>query len=283
MPDYGKRLFNIGVAPFKRGTRVYLTTPDGQRVGFTFEPELYVIMTVVGPSTGIFGPTYIPKFTPDPGVNVTLEVPESSKSIGGNSVSFDSAGNAVYPIFGFPYNPDTYILTMEDGTRYTYDQRQGLKSIVDPNGVKLTVTDNGIYHSTAGAIEFVRDNRGRIKQIVGPPPAEGDEPVTVNYEYDVKRDLVTVTRVDATSLPPLDLGDDGDLQQQDAISHYVYLDDPQFPHFLDRIYDSQNQLLFDAEFDDDGRLTSSTDALGNSVSQDFDLEAMKGTITDAKQ
>ena len=63
----------FGGNSFTEGTRVTLNTPDGRRVGFTFTPEVF------SPSAGIFlGPDYYawrPKFTPDPGVYETLEVP----------------------------------------------------------------------------------------------------------------------------------------------------------------------------------------------------------------
>ena len=47
--------------PFRAGTRVYVTRPDGRRVGFTFAP-VYV-----------FGLTTIVKFEPDPGVTDSLQ------------------------------------------------------------------------------------------------------------------------------------------------------------------------------------------------------------------
>ena len=229
---------------FQIGTRVYITNPEGRRVGFTFEPKQ------VG---SLFGTYWIPKFTADPGVTDKLAVYESQAGPPGS----------IWAGLGGPYNPDRYKLTTADGTLYEYDQSAGLKKVTDTSGTTLTFTDTGIYHSTAGAIEFVRDNRGRIQQIIGPPPLEGDDPVVVSYQYDVHRDLVGFT------------------DRGDQVTRYTYLDDPD--HFLDTIVGPCGVTLFDAEFDDDGRLTSSTDALGNSVFQDFDLEAMKGTITDAKQ
>lgn len=65
-------------------------------------------------------------------------------------------------------------------------------------------------------------------------------------------------------------------------NRYEYLPDARHPHFLDKIYDARNIKVFDADFDDAGRLIASTDALGNHVSQDYDTANYTGTITDAK-
>jgi hypothetical protein len=43
--------------PFRDGTRVYLTTPAGRRVGFTFAPE---------PEAGVLGTIWHPRFRPIP-------------------------------------------------------------------------------------------------------------------------------------------------------------------------------------------------------------------------
>ena len=54
----------LSAEPFAAGTRVYVTRPDGQRVGFTFNPQ---------PVGGFGFATYLPNFTPDPGVDDRLE------------------------------------------------------------------------------------------------------------------------------------------------------------------------------------------------------------------
>ena len=77
--------------PFREGTRVYLTNPDGKRVGFTFNPK---------PQFSIFGGGYfVPQFDPDPGVTDKLEVdPTAMKKVNGSFfISF----------LGFPYNPQS--------------------------------------------------------------------------------------------------------------------------------------------------------------------------------
>ena len=58
----------FGSTPFRDGTRVYITAPSGERLGFTFKPE------VAGGSA--FGSIFRATFLPDPGVYHQLETPE---------------------------------------------------------------------------------------------------------------------------------------------------------------------------------------------------------------
>ncbi len=239
-------LVSFAATPFRVDTRVYVTNPEGRRVGFTFDPV---------PHFGLLGTYWTPRFTPDPGVTDTLEVDYIT-------LTRSATGTFHFYLLGFAYNPRTYRLTTRDGTIYEYDQFDGLNTATDRNGNQLTFTETGIFHSGGESIDFLRDHRGRIKEIVGPPPLDGDDPVVLSYEYDVNRDLVAFT------------------DQGDNVTRYTYFDDP--AHFLDTITDVRGIQIFDAEFDADGRLTSSTDALGATTSQDFDPENRTGTITDAK-
>ena len=74
--------------PFLIGTRVYLTLPDGQRVGFTFAPVKHQINGLT---------YYTPAYTADPGVTYTLD------SAGGPLIQ---AGDRFYDLkTGLAYNP----------------------------------------------------------------------------------------------------------------------------------------------------------------------------------
>ena len=90
-------------------------------------------------------------------------------------------------------NPNAYTLTTKDGTKYRYDQNEGLQYITDRNGITVTFSDTGITHSIAGSIEFVRDTRGRITQVIAPAPTDGADPIRVQYRYDSAGNLATVT------------------------------------------------------------------------------------------
>ena len=240
-------------------TRVYLTTPDGRRVGFTYKEAQVPIWDLPGVGViwqGFLGDKrYRMYFEPDPGVTEKLSIDQEFIERGGLSGAFYQLGSVLGGGVAI-VNPNTYTLTTRDGLQYRYDQTAGLQYIRDLNGNTVTFSSTEIRHSTGGAIRLVRDARGRIMRIID----TADN--SISYRYDARGDLVGVTN------------------QIGETTRYVYRTDP--AHFLEEVYDSANVRVFRAEFDDDGRLTSSVDALGGRVQQDFDLEAMTGTITDAR-
>jgi len=154
------------------------------------------------------------------------------------------------------FNPDRYRLTEPNGTVFVIDQLEGLQSIEDPAGNITTFGVNGISHSSGTQIIFQRDPEGRIQQITDP---EGN---SILYAYDSDGDLTSVT------------------DRNGDTTSYTYLDEPE--HFLTTVTDSQNTVILRAEFDTDGRLLSSSDALDNAVSQNFDPTTNTLITTDAK-
>ena len=246
----------FAAVPFKAGTRVYVTTPDGRRVGFTFEPQLYdgIIGAMGGPTNGMFKPY----FKPDPGVFETL------------AGEFDGSGEFQLPLIkvgnnyhlaaiGVAYNPVGYRLTTKDGLSYHFGQSNGLQSITDRNGVKLTFSKNGISSSLGTSITFVRDAQGRIEKIIDP----AGKPIT--YTYDAHGDLVGMT------------------DQENREEQYKYTD-PQRPHYLTEIvslcgcYPSVRM-----EYDENGRLSGQKNALDERVTLGYDLGDFTETYTDQLQ
>lgn len=138
----------FATTPFREGTRVYMNTPDGRRVGFTFDP----VREDLDPITGFpypFGPVYRARFTADPGVFERLEVDDVP-------LTLRPDGTFGLYLFAFDYNPSEYRLITKDGTSYAIDQFQGLLDVTDRNGNVLTVTDAGIFayqvdHSVANS------------------------------------------------------------------------------------------------------------------------------------
>ena len=120
--------------PFRVGTRVYVTLPDGSRVGFTFAP-------VAHQQAGIT--YYTPAFQADPGVNWTLT------SAGG---VLTKAGDRFYDLrTAVPYNPASgqftgpdYTLTGPDGTVYDLSLARGVVDETLPGGTRLYFSDSGI-------------------------------------------------------------------------------------------------------------------------------------------
>ncbi|MDB9426649.1 putative Ig domain-containing protein [Microcystis aeruginosa CS-564/01] len=226
---------------FSVGTRVTLNTPDGRRVGFTFNP--------VPVSASFFGAIYAPSFTPDAGVFDKLETENSPLTIRGDG----TVGAFLFSFLG--YNPSQYKLTTKDGTVYNYDQNFGLIDVTDRNSNKLTFSDEGIISSTGAEIDFIRDSQGRITEIIDP------DGKSIKYVYDSKGDLIKV--IDRTN----------------NTTELVY-DDPNRQHFLTEIIDPLGRSATRTEYDDKGQISKIIDANGNELNIAFNNATNSQTIRD---
>ncbi|MCC7333737.1 MAG: putative Ig domain-containing protein [Pirellulaceae bacterium] len=231
--------------PFIPGsTKVFLTNAEGRRVGFTYDEEF-----VSG--NALAGATLKPIFRPDPGVYDELEV-DGQVFRGGIGGAFFNVGNALNPDLT---NFRTYHLTNRAGVRYTYDQFDGLQKAVDRNGNMLTVTRDGIQHSSGVSIQYIRDHRGRISEIIDP---DGQR---LRYAYDARGNLIRFTN------------------QESLSTEYRYLNDP--AHYLDEAYDPLGRRVLKAVYDDDGRFLHVVDAAGNIVnSQSSDVAQRTAIVRD---
>jgi RHS repeat-associated protein len=223
--------------PFKMGTRVYLTNPEGRRIGFTFTPE---------PVAGLLGTYFNIKFTPDQGVHDQLTVLNTIP------LRQDAQGGFTLCDFGFPFNPQDYVLTTKEGTRYVINQFDGLQSITDRNNNTLTFSDTGITSSAGESVEFVRDDQGRIEQLVAP------DGTTIDFGYDAGGNLTSVTN------------------QNRHITTFNYSQER--VHYLAEVVDPTGQPMVRADYDPEGRLTAQTDANGHATTLIFDLEGFSETI-----
>lgn len=223
-------------------TKVYLTNPSGQRVGFTYK-EVY--QGGCSPILGcIFGALYTPSLVADPGVYDTLTIDETQVSRGG-----------ILGAFSQGINPEYYTLTTKEGLKYRYHETRGLESVTDRNGNVLTYSDSGIKHSTGPEIQFVRDHRGRIKEIIAP---DGRKLV---YEYNAAGDLIKLT------------------DQEGLTTRYEYLARP--AHYLDKAFDSLGNRSLTAEYDADNRFVGIFDAAGNQVDKrEYDTDNNRGIVRD---
>ncbi|MFM7279023.1 MAG: putative Ig domain-containing protein, partial [Microcystis aeruginosa] len=226
---------------FSVGTRVTLNTPDGRRVGFTFNP--------VPVSASFFGAIYAPSFTPDAGVFDKLETENSPLTIRSDG----TVGAFLFSFLG--YNPSQYKLTTKDGTVYNYDQNFGLIDVTDRNGNKLTFSDEGITSSTGAEIDFIRDGQGRITEIIDP------DGKSIKYVYDSNGDLIEV--IDRTN----------------NTTELVY-DDPNRQHFLTEIIDPLGRSATRTEYDENGQISKIIDANGNELNIAFNNATNSQTIRD---
>jgi RHS repeat-associated protein len=223
-------------------TKVYLTTPSGERVGFTYKEQYQSgAAFLIGCSFGCF---YRPYFVADPGVYDTLTIDETQVSRGG-----------ILGALSQGINPEYYTLTTKEGMSYRYHETRGLEKVTDRNGNNLSYSDSGIKHALGQEVQFVRDFRGRIKEIIDP---SGQKLV---YEYNAAGDLVRFT------------------DQAGLSSRFEYLNKP--AHYLDAVYDALGKRVLKAEYDADNRFVGIFDALGNKVDQrDFDTDNNRGIVRD---
>lgn len=241
-------------------TKVYLTDPDGNRIGFTYEEEP-IPLFCYGPGLCIYqgylgDQQFRPYFRPDPGVYATLESSELDIiTRGGLSNSF---GSIIQALGGGPtVNPRLYTLTTKEGLKYDYSQSAGLRSITDLNGNVVKFTGDKILHSDGQAVEIKRDARGRVISITDPAAN------TINYTYDLQGNLETVTN------------------QEGLVTSYVY--DSGGEHFLSEAFDPLGNRSLAVIYDADGIFSHVEDAYGQIInSQSFNIQARTGIVRDAR-
>ncbi len=175
---------HVGVySPFEVGTRLYVTLPEGDRVGYTFTPE----------ASQVNGVTYYrPMWVPDAGVSYALASVDAVLTL---------AGDRVYDLeTGSPYNPASglfeghaYTLTGTDGTQYHLNAEGDLRERVTPTGDALFFSDSGIVSPTGEAVQFTRNEAGHLTAIVAP---DGQ---VLHYDYDAAGNLTSVRDLAAGS------------------------------------------------------------------------------------
>ncbi|MBP5433123.1 RHS repeat-associated core domain-containing protein [Ruminococcus sp.] len=149
------------------------------------------------------------------------------------------------------YDPQTFMYTRADGTQYLIDSKRGLISIKTSDGTEIKFSKNGVTSSDGKAIKFVYDEEGRILE------ASDSKGKKVTYEYGIFGDLVSV------------------MDQTDSNVSFVYKD-----HYITEIRDADGKMLSKNEYDKDGRLVKTTDANGNAVVYDHDIDGREEVITD---
>lgn len=206
--------------PFLNDTRVYVIKPDGERVGFTFDPQPRSFPSML---------QYTPTFRPDPGVKDTLVAVDAPTTVWNYGTG--------YVDYILPYNPSRYALTTPEGLTYTYDEALGLISVTDPYGATLTVTPDGVEHSDGPAIRFERDSASRITRLVVPGDDPSTDRVAHTYTYDEQGRLTASTDPLGASIT------------------YAY-EDPGQTHLLTGVTDPTGRPVLVNRYDADGRLVA---------------------------
>jgi fibro-slime domain-containing protein/RHS repeat-associated protein len=232
-------------APFRRGTRVTLTGPDGNPEGFTFWPRVILSSVYTGSQF------YEPAFIADAGVTDTLTVPYAELYDNGDG-TFSSAGDMMAA-----YDPadcgNAYTLTTRAGTAYALDASTGLLSnVADRHGNTLNFEGSGIYSSTGVAITFQRDPVTHdITSITDP---RGN---SITYHYDAAGNLDWV------------------IDRAGQKTTFAYAGPP---HYIDHVLDADNRVVARIAYTD-GRVTGLTDAAGNTTALQPDPVSLTMTVT----
>ena len=162
--------------PLEDSTRLYLTTPTGERVGFTFTPVRQQITGAV---------YYTPAWVADAGVNYTLQSVDA-KLISAGGKFYELTSGIAYNPASSSFNGTEYTLTAVDGTKYLLDSTQGLVGQIATNGTRLIYSDSGIISTTGEAIGFVKDKASKITEITAPDGTQ------LTYEYNTQGQLVSL-------------------------------------------------------------------------------------------
>lgn len=193
-------------------------------------------------------------YSPEYGVNVSFKAENGSKSkleiVEMDELALSS--NQLVDRYDFTtFKYSRYRLTTQDGTVYIIHKTNGVESITEPNGSKITFSAKGITHSDGKSIVFNRDDKGRIESIVSPTDKK------VKYTYDENGDLASVTDISG------------------EVTQFIYED-----HYLTEIIDPRGVKVSRNIYDDDGRLIKIIDADGNEIKYDHDINGREERITD---
>ncbi len=166
--------------------------------------------------------------------------------------SLELVNNDIFPvfpaegIFDFPFfsEPRLFRYTDESGVVYLIDSEEGLQSITDTNGNTIDINEDGIIHSAGEDVQFVRNEKGFITEIIDPMGKR------LSYTYDAEDRLVSFTnRVGDTTT--------------------FFYENETFTHYLTCIKDPRGVAAIRTEYDDEGRMVRQIDADGNDLNLEY--------------
>lgn len=303
---YENLLGQFASLPFTEGDKVYITTPDCQRVGFTFSPTPHTgLWTAVGDNF------YDPRWIPDPGVDWQLYGENDYTTITGiDSGVFDLDGLPLPLLRGTSneyflaavnasYNPLGYQLISKQGVRYHYSQESDLLGVTDRNGNTLTYTDESITSSSGQQVQLQRDDQGRLTAVIDPDGNRYD------YIYDSDGNLIDVEYPHGlsnsyryTAQNYLTAVNEDEIEPQSVEVNYEYDVAGRLITFINATGDETSftyqlaenqQQTFDPlgfptldEFDDRGNIVRTVDREGAEMSSEYDSADNLTRYTDAR-
>jgi RHS repeat-associated protein len=178
-------------------------------------------------------------------VQVDGYTPGATLGILGNTEVFWASGSTEVVEFDSfdTYDVTSVRLTTRDKRIFDVDKSAGLTRAQDRNGNVITFGPGGISSSTGRSVTFTRDASGRIVTITDP---KGN---LYRYEYDAGGDLIRF------------------LEPTLAVTTFSY----DSRHNLLEVLDPRGNRAVRSEYDDDGRLVATIDALGNRMEFENDV------------
>lgn len=163
-------------------------------------------------------------------------------------------GNYLYnQLIGEFYNPNQYLLTTISGHEFILDQNFGIRQVKDRFNHTLNYSDDGIVHSSGKQVQFVRDSKDRVSQMIDPAG------YITHYYYNAAGDLTSVEDPEGNTTR----------YTYDDRHRLITIDDPLGRKLIKNIYDEET-----------GRLIGQEDNEGNYTSFDHNLEGRESIVTD---
>ncbi|WP_372898137.1 Ig-like domain-containing protein, partial [Stieleria sp.] len=164
------------------GDRVYLSLPDGRRVGFTFEPQR--VQLFPSDDSLVF---YKLHWTADAGVDYELRSIDRLLVRGGERY-FDQATGQPYHPANFISVDDAYELVHPDGRVDRIDAAGRITRQQWPGGEIVQISDSGILLPSGEFLAIVHNAQGQIASLRTPT-------MDLHYRYDDAGRLVEVASV----------------------------------------------------------------------------------------
>ena len=143
-------------------------------------------------------------------------------------------------------------LETPDGRTFVMQGDGRVLEMADPNGNRLEIREDGIFHSRGASVAFARDGEGRITAVTDPLGG------VIRYAYDEDGRLLSVT--DRTG----------------GVTRYDYEG-----HLLTGITDPLGQRIATQQYDEAGRLIGLAGGAGATTSLTHDLDNSREIVVDA--
>ena len=152
-----------------------------------------------------------------------------------------------------PIDADSFILTTEDNSKAYLDTKNGLTKLINSKDEAISITSKGYFTENGKGISFTRNSDGFISKLTD---ANGN---VFEYTYE-NGDLVKTVENDTITI------------------NYTYDD----AHRLIEMSNSNGQAVAHQNYDENGRLVSSVDGKGNTITYDHNINDRQEVVTNRR-